>query len=241
MSVMGVKSLSAAVICVVLAFGVAGAEVKTDQANFAASIKSAVKEKLETELSGPGKQLESATVALPEKLRQDDFDSMAVDVQSISPSGDRAFVTVLFKKNGKLISRLNLSAALKLSVETYVATRELKRGMEITAADVRAERIPAGPWFERYAVKLEDLLGKQVDGNVKEGSPIRLDHVARPKMVNSGDSITIVAQKGPLIVSAHGTARQDGELGEWIKVTNVDSSKTLTARVTGPGEVSVEF
>lgn len=241
MGVMYAKSLSATVVCVILVFGVAAGEVKTDPANFAALVKSAVSEKLETELSGPGKWVESVDVALPGKSRKGDFDSMSVAVQSVSPSGDRAFVTVSFKKDGKLTSRINLSAAIKLSVDAFVAARDLKRGMEITQADIRAERIPAGPWFEKYAGKIEDLLGKQVDRNVKEGSPIRLDQVARPKMVASGDSVTIIAQKGTLKISASGKARQDGELGEWIKVSNVDSSKTLTARVTGPGEVLVEF
>jgi flagella basal body P-ring formation protein FlgA len=235
------KGLSAVVVCAILAFGVAGGEVKTDPANFAASVKSAVREKLETELSGPGKCVESVDVSMPEKFKKADFDSMSVDVQSVSPSGDRAFVTVSFKKDGKLISRLNLSAALKLSVDTYVAARDLKRGMEITQADVRAERAPAGPWFEKYAVKAEDLLGKRVDRNLKEGSPIRLDQVARPKMVTSGDAVTITAKKGSLVISASGKARQDGEMGELIKVSNVDSSKILTVKVTGPGEVLVEF
>lgn len=238
---MGVKSLSAAVVCAILVFGVAAGEVKTGPANFAVVVKSAIREKLETELSKPGRQVESVDVAMPEKLKQEDFDSVDVALQSVSPSGDRAFVTVSFKKNGKLTSRLNISAALKLSVDTYVATRDLKRGMEITATDVRAERTQAGPWFEKYAVRLDDLLGKQVDRNVKEGTPIRLDQVARPKMVKSGDSVTIIAQKGSLTISASGKARQDGELGEWIKVSNMDSSKALTAKVTGPGEVLVEF
>lgn len=238
---MGVKSLTAAVICALLAFGAADAAVKPDPANFAASVKSAVREKLETELSKPGRVLESVDVAMPEKLKQEDFESMDVTLQSLSPSGDRAFVTVSFKKNGKLTSRLNLSAALKISVDTFVAARDLKRGMDITPNDIRTERAPAGPWFEKYAVNLEDLVGKQMDRNIKEGTPIRLDQVSRPKMVNSGDSVTIIAQKGSLKISATGKARQDGELGEWIKVSNVDSSKILTAKVTGPGEVAVEF
>ncbi|MBF0633405.1 MAG: flagellar basal body P-ring formation protein FlgA [Nitrospinae bacterium] len=238
---MDVKSLTVAVVCALLALGVAEAVVKPDPANFAAVVKSAVREKLDAELSKPGRVLESVDVAMPEKLKQEDFESMDVVLQSLSPSGDRAFVTVLFKKNGKLASRLNLSAALKISVDTFVAARDLKRGMDITANDVRAERAPAGPWFEKYAVNLEDLVGKQMDRNIKEGTPIRLDQVSRPKMVNSGDSVTIVAQKGSLKISASGKARQDGELGEWIKVSNADSSKILTAKVTGPGEVSVEF
>lgn len=235
------KSLSAALVYAILAFGVAGGEVKADPANFAAVVKSAVREKLETELSGPGKWVESVDVALPEKIKKDDFDSMSVAVQSVSPSGDRAFVTVSFKKDGKLISRLNLSAALKLSVDTFVATHDLKRGVEITQADIRAERAPAGSWYEKYAIKAEDLLGKHVNRNIKEGTPIRLDQVARPKMVSVGDSVTIIAKKGSLTISASGKAKQDGELGELIKVSNIDSSKTLTAKVTGHGEVLVEF
>lgn len=235
------KSLPAAVVCAVLAFGVAAGEIKTDPANFAAVVKSAVREKLEAELSGPGKWVESVDVAMPEKIKKDDFDSMSVAVQSVSPSGDRAFVTVSFKKDGKLISRVNLSAALKLSVDTYVASHDLKRGTQITQANIRAERAPAGPWFEKYAVNAEDLLGKHVDRNIKQGTPIRLDQVARPKMVSVGDSVTIIAKKGSLMISASGKAKQDGELGELIKVSNIDSSKTLTARVTGHGEVLVEF
>lgn len=239
---MAVASVWAAVLSAILAVGSAGAEVKSNPANFAAQIVSAVRDKVMYEMSAPGKEVESVDVSLPEKLkRPDDYDAMEVDIQSVSPSGDRVFVTVSFRKNKRVIARHNLSAEIKLTLDAYVATRELKRGMTLAAGDVRLERVPAGPWFEKYVADLDDLLGKQVERNLKEGTPIRLDHVSRPKMVNSGDSVMIIAEKGALRITAPGKARQDGELGEWIKVINVDSSKALTAKVTGPGEVSVEF
>jgi flagella basal body P-ring formation protein FlgA len=46
---------------------------------------------------------------------------------------------------------------------------------------------------------------------------------------------------GGLRVTAAGEAQQAGRLGQTIPVQNVDSKKTLSARVVGPGAVEIDL
>ncbi|HEB71386.1 MAG TPA: flagellar basal body P-ring formation protein FlgA, partial [Nitrospirae bacterium] len=77
--------------------------------------------------------------------------------------------------------------------------------------------------------------------NIRAGAILRLNQLSWPKMVSAGDVVSIIAKSGHMVITVTGEARQDGDRGEWIKVTNTESKKTFSARVTGPGEVKVEF
>ena len=81
----------------------------------------------------------------------------------------------------------------------------------------------------------------QADRNIRAGAILRLNQLSWPKMVRAGDVVSVVARSGAMVITVTGEAKQDGNRGEWIKVTNIESKKTISARVTGPGEVKVEF
>lgn len=62
------------------------------------------------------------------------------------------------------------------------------------------------------------------------------DPVVRPRQ-----RVEMRVTSGGLTVTAAGEAQQAGKLGQIILVQNVDSKKTVSARVTGPGTVEVDL
>jgi hypothetical protein len=60
-------------------------------------------------------------------------------------------------------------------------------------------------------------------------------------IVHQRQRVMMQVQMGGLNVTAAGEAQQDGRLGQTILVQNMESKKTVTARVTGPGTVEIEL
>ena len=59
------------------------------------------------------------------------------------------------------------------------------------------------------------------------------------RLVHSGETVRLWQQAGGVKVAALGRALQNGNLGDRIKVRNADTDRTITAVVTGRGEVRV--
>jgi hypothetical protein len=60
-------------------------------------------------------------------------------------------------------------------------------------------------------------------------------------LIRARQRVEMQVNSGGLKVSTFGEAQQAGKLGETIMVQNVDSKKTISARVTGPGTVEVDL
>ena len=62
-----------------------------------------------------------------------------------------------------------------------------------------------------------------------------------PVLVRTGEPVVIEVVSGAIRVEALGRARQSGKLGDVIRVENVDSRKTITARVVDKGVVRLDL
>jgi hypothetical protein len=60
-------------------------------------------------------------------------------------------------------------------------------------------------------------------------------------LVKPRQRVEVQVNSGGLKVTAVGEAQQPGKLGQTILVQNIDSKKTISARVTGPGTVEVDL
>lgn len=96
-----------------------------------------------------------------------------------------------------------------------------------------------------------------ISGTSPANSPTTLD-IARPNsrystgnntaannptaiLIHQRQRVMMVVKMGNLNVTAVGEAQQEGRLGQSILVQNVESKKTITARVTGPGTVELDL
>ena len=87
----------------------------------------------------------------------------------------------------------------------------------------------------------KEVIGKRARRNIGSQTVIRTDLIEYPPLVRRGDMVMIVAETKGLKITAIGEVRNSGRRGEKVRVVNVDSHKSIFARVIDANTVKVEF
>lgn len=124
-----------------------------------------------------------------------------------------------------------------LYFELPVASRNLARGEEITAADVQISLVDSRTLRQGQLDRIEDIVGKAVRRPLREGEVFRQAQLELPTLVRRGDIVSIVNQSGPIAVTSTGTALAAGRTGDRIRIKNNQSDRVINAKVTGVGQV----
>ncbi len=120
-----------------------------------------------------------------------------------------------------------------------VASRAIRKGQEITNADIKWRELSLRLLGSDTAEHLEQLVGLAAKRNLRQNQPIKRSDLRTPIMIAKGAMVTIILRSGGISLSSAGRALQDGSLGESIQIMNMQSKRTLEASVTGPDRVSV--
>ncbi len=72
-------------------------------------------------------------------------------------------------------------------------------------------------------------------------APVGTQFASTEVLIRPRQRVEMQVNSGGLKVTAVGEAQQAGKLGQTILVQNIDSKKTLSARVTGPGTVEIDL
>lgn len=112
--------------------------------------------------------------------------------------------------------------------------------LEVTAVT----RLPAGTVLDPTHLagpqtEVDALVGRQVARSVFEGQTIGPAATKPADMVARNSLVRVIAVKGPLRIETRGRSLGAGALGDEVMVLNLDSKRTITARVVGPNEVEV--
>jgi flagella basal body P-ring formation protein FlgA len=150
-------------------------------------------------------------------------------------------LTVLTRVDDQVVNNQSLRVDLVAHARVATTTRDLKRGdvlspenLNLQAQDI--SQLRSTPFFA-----MEPLLGKKLKRNLRAGETVQENQVEFPPLIERGSRVTIQARGRGLVLTAFGEARQDGELGEYIRVRNNNSQREVSARVLAAGLVSVEF
>lgn len=153
--------------------------------------------------------------------------------------GSRNF-TVIYRVNGKTVKNLAVRGRLTSYADVVVVQQPLRRGVIISQTDVEIVSVDISK-AKAPLFSVDDVLGMRVVRSMRAGQLVERKHVEFPPVIKKGDFVRIIAQRGSMILTASGVARQDGRLHETIRVRNSSSQKEVRGRVVGPSQVKVEF
>jgi len=125
--------------------------------------------------------------------------------------------------------------------EVVVARKVLRRHQIINRDDLEIEKIRIRRQKNRYESNVENLIGKRLIRQLQKGQPLFARFVEETPLIRRGEQVTITLQAGGLQIITLGKAKEDGKLGEVIKVMNLDSRKVVFAEVIRQGDVRVGF
>jgi len=135
--------------------------------------------------------------------------------------------------------RFTITGKLFRMVEIPVVTRRIRKGDIVEKDDVQTITMRADKLGPNVLMSVEELIGKSPKRTLIEHRPIRTGDVREPLLVKRSSLVTMIYQTRFMRISARGKAKQNGSLGDTVRVLNSGSKKIVEGTVTGPGEITV--
>lgn len=154
----------------------------------------------------------------------------------------RVPLPIHFKVNGLFQKRILATADITVLTDVVVAKRPLRRHGRITEDDVELREKDLARLPSNIITDLDEVLGKRAKRTISADTVLRPHLVEYPPMVKRGDVVVVIAESAGLMVTALGVVKErQGRRGERIKVENLDSKKSIYARVVDSKTVKVDF
>ena len=128
---------------------------------------------------------------------------------------------------------------VKIYREVLRAAREVLPQETIQEGDVTLQLEALSPENEKALSSFEGVLGKKPRKKLRAGEVITEADLEKEALIQRGDLVTIVAQRGSIVITTVGKSRGSGSLGDIIVVENLNSRKRMEAEIIGERMVQV--
>jgi flagella basal body P-ring formation protein FlgA len=143
-------------------------------------------------------------------------------------------------QDGKGVRCFWITGAIRVNAEIVAAAKRIPQGERVTSDEVVRTSFEISDLHAGYFRDLEDVVGKVSRRTFSPGDPITRENLSEPFLIRHGDIVQLRLVRNGIVLTSSVKAEQNGRLGEFIKVRNVEFSSVLKARVTGRAEVSIE-
>lgn len=116
-----------------------------------------------------------------------------------------------------------------------VAAAKITREQIITDGSVRLEPCEIKTGLASYYMNPADIIGLQSKHVIKPGTPILVSMVRKLPAIERGDHVTIKVIVDNLLISSKGIAKNDGQVGDKIRVRSDITGKEMIG-LTGPNK-----
>ena len=127
------------------------------------------------------------------------------------------------------------------TVEAVVLTRNIDRNEMIRAADLQIERRARAELGGAEPASRAFAVGMQMRRPVRAGQALKATDLAKPDLVQRDQTVTLIYQTAGIYLTTRGKALESGTEGDVVNVLNLQSKRTITGRVAGRGQVSVDI
>jgi len=143
--------------------------------------------------------------------------------------------------NGKPRKTIQVVADIAVMIDAVVSTRFLKTDELIEMGDLKTVEMRVHQMKHPFITDQDEVIGKSASRPLPPDIPLRPTFVKLPVVIKKGDRVLIEARRGGLSIRAYGVTKSNGQLGQTVMVSNLDSGRELRAKVVAPNLVEVEF
>ena len=165
--------------------------------------------------------------------------TMDVTALTLDPQNDTFNAVIVAPSADNPVKRINVSGRIERLIPVPVLANTLRNGDIIGARDIDWIDVPHNRIANGTILDEKDLINMTPRRTVQSGKPIISNEMESPKMVDRGDSITIVFETGIMTLTTKGKSLQAGAIGETVRVSNTDSNKNLSGIVSAYREVTI--
>ena len=185
---------------------------------------------LEFEIASRAYQLYVSEVQAP---------TVSVDLAHYDPDSRSFIAEFRAPADEPRADRIRVAGRAHSMIDVPVFTRRIMPNEIVRATDLTWVKMRSGPMLANNITLLEDVLGKTPKRPIQAGQPIRQADIGAFTLVQRNELVTMILRTRSMTLTVQGKALDDGGEGQTIRVQNPKSNRTVEARVTGPGEVTV--
>ncbi len=130
---------------------------------------------------------------------------------------------------------------IKIFESVLVASHTLSRGVLLEESHLRLQELDISQLRRTPLFESQQAIGKELKHSLTVGSPVALESLRLPKVVQRGDMVQLVAETENLQVRQQAEALEDGEVGKLIDVRNTSSKLVVQAVVVAAGKVKIQL
>jgi len=150
-------------------------------------------------------------------------------------------LAITFKCNGAHQKKVWVMVTLEVMGDVIVTRKPVGRYQVIEADDINVRTMDLARMPNNAITSLEEVIGQRAKRTIGAQTVLSNSMIESPPLVQRGDIVAMIAESGGLKISTQGEARQRGGKGDRIKVMNLDSRKSIYARVVDRNTVKVDF
>lgn len=209
-----------------------------------ASLRSEVRGFLEAETNSmghsPGRRVEIQVGNIDPRLR---LSACPQDLSFALNGNGRALGRVQVKVQcvGDHAWTKYVPAEVKVFEPVLVASHTLSRGILLEESHLSIQELDISQLRRTPLFDSQQAIGKELKHSLTAGSPVALESLRLPKVVQRGDMVLLVAETESLQVRQQAEALEDGEVGKLIDVRNASSKLVVQAVVVAAGKVKVQL
>ena len=144
-------------------------------------------------------------------------------------------------RNSQYLKTLNVNTRIRTFEKVVVSKTKLGRFAVVSPEDLELARLETTHLTKKTFSLLKELSGLRTTRLIQAGDIITGNLVETLPVIARGGGVQIRFKRGMLEITTPGVARQDGKIGDEIRVKCVESKKSYTAKVIDAKTVLVNF
>ncbi|MGE5432468.1 MAG: flagellar basal body P-ring formation chaperone FlgA [Syntrophomonadaceae bacterium] len=159
-------------------------------------------------------------------------------LKDLKITGGLAYIPVIVTTKDQAVSQSFVSLKLSLYKKVLVSKKPLAIGSELKADDFELKTLDVAKLRGVPVCEIKEIMGTRAKFNIREGEALISEKLQAMPVVKRGDSVRAFELRGNVEISMDATARQDGSIGEVIRVLTSDK-KIFRARVIDQFSVNI--
>jgi flagella basal body P-ring formation protein FlgA len=141
--------------------------------------------------------------------------------------------------DGEVFRRSKITAVIATEVALPVAVRAMAAGHVVDAADIAAGQAIRVDDPARFVAQADEVVGRRLRRAIQAGRPFEASELAAPAVVEHGHRVSVIYLADGIRITAPGIVRQQGSVGDRVRVQILPSARVVWADVLDRTQVVV--
>lgn len=140
----------------------------------------------------------------------------------------------------KIYKTFTVYARVKTYQPVLKASTNIQKGDTLSPENVVMDTVETTSLRQGYLHRWEQIEATIAVRNIRKNEILYSRFIKGIPIIKKGERITLMYHQPPLLIKVIAIALQDGKVGDWIWVRNVQSNKRLKAKVVAAGIATVQ-